>query len=452
MTDHQPEVTVKPTQYLPDDLTSSPQHHLECQLPGLPFKMMRRHVNSPLALVLVLLLSPSAAIPFGNETLSNQTLNDQQFNNQTSSNRTADTDNLKTWWHSTGEINTKTPVENGNVRQSHVYNIQVASSSSPQDFYDSFVYESMPRNGNGNICLPGDLTSICPPGRDDDGISIEGDIGADMAWTQYLTTTDSILRVTRTGNVSVSADDVVIRPTTLSFDKRVENDSVLITIPFSDRGYRFSVEYKDSLWQYRNNEPGLNAHYVQNKNPSGKDYVPAYNDSMPIVGIEPLNALLIFVSPFPAIENVPNDESNTFYVEEGLVTNLKEIDKTILYFKPGVYWLTAKAHAILSKSVSWVYLAPGAYVKGAFQFETDSLDIKATGFGVVSGEQYVYQANAAQGYINNKSDATSLKMWRFESQPGAHLTMTGLTTANPVFGKCIVLRRRVLGSTGGLCR
>lgn len=390
---------------------------------------MRYHFEASLALVLGFLLSLSAAIPFGNDTFSNQTLSNQTSSN----NRTSDTDSLKTWWHSTGEINTKTPVENGNVRQSHVYNIQVASSSSPQDFYDSFVYESMPRNGNGNICLPGDLTSICPPGRDEDGISIEGDIGADMAWTQYLTSTDSIVRVTRTGNGSISADDVVIRPTTLGFDKRVENSSVLITIPFSDRGYRFSVEFNDSLWEYRNSEPGLNAHYVQNKNPSGKDYVSAYDDSMPVVGVEPLNALLIFVSPFPATENVPNDESNTFYVEEGLVSNLKEVDKTILYFKPGVYWLTAKAHAILSKSVSWVYLAPGAYVKGAFQFETDSLDIKATGFGVASGEQYVYQANAEQGYINNKSDATSLKMWRFESQPGAHLTLTGLTTANPVF-------------------
>ncbi|KAI0433187.1 hypothetical protein F5Y09DRAFT_299968 [Xylaria sp. FL1042] len=36
-------------------------------------------------------------------------------------NETASLDSLTTWWHNTGEINYETPVQNENVRQSHVY-------------------------------------------------------------------------------------------------------------------------------------------------------------------------------------------------------------------------------------------------------------------------------------------------------------------------------------------
>jgi pheromone shutdown protein TraB len=46
-------------------------------------------------------------------------------------NTTASLSTLKTWWHATGEINTKTPVQNGNVRQSHMYSIQVATAKDP---------------------------------------------------------------------------------------------------------------------------------------------------------------------------------------------------------------------------------------------------------------------------------------------------------------------------------
>jgi hypothetical protein len=58
-------------------------------------------------------------------------------------NNTADLADLMTWWHDTGEINTKTPVLDGNVRQSHLYSVQIAEASSPTKYYDSFVYETM---------------------------------------------------------------------------------------------------------------------------------------------------------------------------------------------------------------------------------------------------------------------------------------------------------------------
>lgn len=316
------------------------------------------------------------------------------------------------------------------MRQSHLYNIQVASSSSSDEFYDSFAYESIPRNGNGNICKPDDLTSFCDV---DDQVSIESAIGVDMSWTQYLTSEDTIVRITRSEGGPVEPSDVTIRPTSLEFDVTTDGDAVLISVPFHENGHRFSVEFKDNLWEYRNAGPGLHSHYVQDKNPDGDYYVSAYNDSMPIVGVEPLNALLIFMSPFPDAKYVPDLEKDTHTVPEGLITDLTGVTESTLYFPPGVYWLTGSNHAILSETVTWVYMAPGAYVKGAIQYESHSLDLRATGFGVLSGEQYVYQANTAQNYENVKSDNTSLKMWRGESEVGTKWTIHGLTTNAPPF-------------------
>lgn len=338
-----------------------------------------------------------------------------------SGSNTANSTNLQTWWHDTAEINTKTAVKDDNVRQSHLFNVQVAAPSAPTRFYDSFAYESIPRNGNGNICTPGS-TTLC---NVDDQISIEEDIGVTMSWSQYLTNEDSIVRITRTDGGSTAADNVVIRPETLGFDMEQDGDALLIKVPFSQNGYRFSVEFQDDLWEYRIAAPELNSYYIQNKNASGTNYVPSYSDTdNPIVGVEPLNALLIFVSPFPSSEYVPNDEANTHRVTLGLVTGLDQVDKSILYFGPGVYYMTGSAHAKLSSSVSWVYLAPGAYVKGAIEYTSSALDLRATGFGVLSGEQYVYQANTAEGYTNVKSDDTSLKMWRGESADGMCLPPT----------------------------
>jgi hypothetical protein len=93
-------------------------------------------------------------------------------------NTTASLSTLKTWWHATGEINTKTPVQNGNVRQFHLYSVQVATANEPSTYYNSFVYETIPRNGNGQICIPGNLSSICSI---DDQISIEPSVGVTMA-------------------------------------------------------------------------------------------------------------------------------------------------------------------------------------------------------------------------------------------------------------------------------
>ena len=317
------------------------------------------------------------------------------------------------------------------MRQSHVYNVEVALSSSSDTFYKSFAYETIPRNGNGKICDPTNPTSYCDT---DDQISIEADIGVDMAWTQYLTTTDTIVKVTRSDGGSTDASNVVIRPNNLGFKLSNSDGALLITVPYSDNGHRFSVEFNDNLWTYRNAGPGINSHYVQNKNPSGTAYVSSYSDDMPIDGVEPLNSLLVFMSPFPDSSMIPDINSPTTYVvQPGLVKGLDSISNTAVYFGPGVYWFTGTAHAILSSSVDWVYFAPGAYVKGAIEYHSSSLDVKATGFGVLSGEQYVYQANTAQGYQNVKSDGSSLRMWGGNLQNGAKWTLNGPTVNAPPF-------------------
>ena len=53
-----------------------------------------------------------------------------------------------------------------------------------RNFSDSFVYESIPRNGNGKIMAPGDDPNS-NTFKGDDGISIEPSQNVSMAWTQF---------------------------------------------------------------------------------------------------------------------------------------------------------------------------------------------------------------------------------------------------------------------------
>ena len=254
-----------------------------------------------------------------------------------------------------------------------------------------------------------------------------------MAWTQFLYGEDVIVKVSRDTAID-SADDVVIRPTTLKYRILLASGSAFITVPYSSTGVRFSVEFQDDLWTYRNAAGGQNSHYVQDVTSKGPGYVSSYTNSMPIVGVEPLNSLLIFASPFPSQDLIPYNQAVTLYVKPGLVTGLSQTSKSIVYFGPGVYYLTGTSHALLSSSVNWVYFAPGAYVKGAVQYTSKSLNLKATGFGVLSGEQYVYQANPANNYENVPSDSSTLHMWRADTtSKGVSWTLHGVTINAPPF-------------------
>ncbi|KAL1846101.1 hypothetical protein Daus18300_014351 [Diaporthe australafricana] len=352
-----------------------------------------------------------------------------------STNATTTDSILQTWWHNNGEVNYETPVQEGNVRQSHVYSASVGSdTASGVEYYNSFVYETIPRNGQGNIITPGD-----PDSETDayDAITIEADIWITMAWTQFLYGADTWVKITRQNSQPNSSSNVVIRPSTLDFEMKDDTEgNVYILVPYRSEGYRFSVEFQDNLYSYRDSCDSTTCDFIQNWHPDGPNYVPELTDDMPVMGVEPHDALLVFASPMPPPDLVPDSSSpDTYVVQPGRVPDLSDIDSKNVYFAPGTYWMTATDHTVLSESVEWIHLAPGAYVKGAFEFSTDASTIKATGHGVLSGEQYVYQANTAEDYQNIQSNADSLRMWSGYSTPDQQQTfiLAGLTTNAPPF-------------------
>ncbi|KAI0449359.1 dextranase [Xylaria acuta] len=353
-------------------------------------------------------------------------------------NQTANLGSLKTWWHDTGEFNYQTPVKHGNVRQSHVYSAWVKSTAdSSETYYNSFVYETIPRNGQGNIIRPGDPSSVTDA---DDGVKIEAAVWITMAWTQFLYTSDAWVKISRRGSTAnVTAADVTIRPSNLGV--KVEDDgqnNIHVFIPYNNVGLRFSVEFKDNMYTYRDSCATTTCDFVQDWVPNGPDYVSPLTDDNAVMGTEPHDALLIFASPPPSSDLVPDmtaPQTYVVYPGDVPVSNLASATNTNVYFMPGVHEMSATEHLKLSSSANWVYLAPGAYVKGAIQFTTSSSTIKATGFGVLSGEKYVYQANTAQGYTNVGSNGDSLRIWSGNSASGVKqtFTLTGVTTNAPPF-------------------
>ncbi|KAJ2902704.1 NB-ARC and ankyrin domain protein [Zalerion maritima] len=357
-------------------------------------------------------------------------------------NATADNDALQTWWHPTGEINFKTAVREENVRQSHVYSTWVKSTTEMNDtYFNSFVYESIARNGMGKASSPTNLSAI---GEDYDSVTVEEAIWMTMAWTQFLYSSDAWVRISRHGDNPSNSSNVVVRPTNLGLTVTDDGEgNVYVLVPHTKSGLRFSVEFKDNLYEYRNGCPGTDCDSVQDWFEDEDNYYsPLTDDRNPVMSVEPHDSLLVFASPFPSEEEeedlVPAfGGEDTYAVSPGLVNtdHLASIGESTVYFPPGAYWMTGTSHLSVSPAVSWVYLAPGAYVKGAVQFNTTAAQVRATGFGVLSGEQYVYQANKLLGYENTKSNDDCLRMWEGWSYDGTVQTflLHGVTTANPSF-------------------
>ncbi|ROW00408.1 hypothetical protein VMCG_07294 [Cytospora schulzeri] len=349
-------------------------------------------------------------------------------------NVTTSNSNLVTWWHDNGETNYDSVVQEGNVRKSHLYSTWVKSTAdSTETYYDSFVYETIPRNGQGQIITPGDPSSTS---TDYDSITVEADVWITMAWTEFLYSSDVWVKVARVGDNPSTADNVVIRPSNLDITVRDDGEgNVYIHVPYRDQGYRFSVEFQDNLYSYHDSCDTTSCDFIQDWHPDGQ-YYGEFTDDTPVMSVEPHDALLIFASPFLSKEHVLDEDSpSTYVVQPGRVPDLSSINNTQVYFTPGTHWMTSTDHAVLSSSVDWVYLAPGAFVKGAIQFTTTAKTIKATGHGVLSGEQYVYQANIVDGYKNNQSNEDCLRMWSGYSTNGEEQTfvLAGITTNAPPF-------------------
>jgi hypothetical protein len=336
----------------------------------------------------------------------------------------AESAEIETWGHANSELNGSTAVAPGNVRRSTVYDVRIATLTAPQVFHDSFTYMSVPRNGRTKEGY-----------NSDDGAEFAAQAKMTMSWTSFLYNVDTWVHVEiKEGPALRSADEVTIRPSTLNFHKELVNGkTVRILVPYSARGYRFSVEfnsqrltsYKDSSGRLTTRRPGNQA-----------------------VHDEPLNAMMVFAEAMltgaDSDRLVPNSASHSiYYPPKGRVADLDQVTQEVIYFRAGTYYMDWNYHGYLRPQVRWVYLAPGAYVKGAFQFRKGSTDLKVTGFGVLSGEQYVYEADRANQYRHRADSVpdchgSCVKMLEFEAgSEQQHLTLHGITVANPPYNSLV---------------
>lgn len=341
---------------------------------------------------------------------------------------TVDNGNLHTWWHDNGVFNTIGPTGDNKVRQSSIYDVQVASADQPEKAYDAFTYMSIPRSGKDKVGY-----------TKEDGAEFSSQAGLSMSWSSFEYAKDVWVDVNlKTGQTITSADQVQIRPSSYNFEKQlVDADTVKIKVPYSDAGYRFSVEFEPQLYTAYNDMTGNSGKLTTNA------------EGNRAIHTEPRNSMMIFAEPKLRGEQkerlVPTEESGSIhYPAEGEVKNLNSVTEEIIYFKPGTYSMGSDYHAVLPPNVKWVYLAPGAYVKGAFRFFHDNQSqYKVTGYGVLSGEQYVYEADTANNYnaLSGASNChvTCVKMLQFEaSNTEQKLDLQGVTINEPPYHSFVV--------------
>ncbi|KAH7099601.1 Isopullulanase [Auriculariales sp. MPI-PUGE-AT-0066] len=354
----------------------------------------------------------------------------------------ANTTQLQTWSHNNAVASATARLANNAVRQSHRYSVQVQATGDAT-FYDSFVYLTVPRNGMGKTSDPNNPNAGQPL---NDGIFIEPYVnnGMSMAWTQFMYATNVTVKVHRTDGKAVNLSSVTIRPTTLGYNLRVDGSGdLLISIPYSTRGTRFSVEFADDLYTFRNGDSGPSSYFVQTDNPNGDSYVSNFTNDMPVMATEPTNALLIFASPFETADLVPNmSDQSTYIVRDSAIdyTFLRNFTSRTLYFPPGVYYCGSTAQLELSSSFDWVYFSPGSYVKCSILFGNPgahhgATSFKATGHGVLSGEQYVFKATPAEGFRSRTTDAEPVRMWRGTAHDtiSQQFVLNGVTVNSPPF-------------------
>ncbi|GEM_PF-1896091 len=345
----------------------------------------------------------------------------------TANEKVADNAQLKSWWHENGELNASTPVADANVRQSTFYDLDLVTVSKPNQSYKSFVYMTLPRGGRDKWLY-----------TEDDGAEFADSANFTMSWSSFLYSEDTWVDVRLTGsNTLSSVDEVTIRPTTLGFEKQlIDNQTVRIKVPYSTDGYRFSVEFDFDLLTSYNDMSGATGQLTLTPGANARE-----------VHTEPQNALLIYAEPMlnaqQQVDLIPDPQVDNIYtVPEGEVNNLNSITQDVIYFPAGTYFMPWNYHAYLPENVRWVYLEPGAYVKGAFQFRDAETDYKVTGFGVISGEKYVYEPDTNNGYMHTVAEnchGSCVKMLQFQSSSNTqNLTLHGVTLSEPPYHSFVV--------------
>lgn len=340
---------------------------------------------------------------------------------------------VQTWWHLNFEENDSAAVAPQNVRRSPFYNVRVASAREPATLHDSFVYMSIPRNGLGK-----------PGYTEPDGAEFSAQAGMTLSWSSFLYDEDVWVYVElRDAPPLTSAEEVTIRPTRLGLTHElVDSRTIRILVPIAPEGFRISIEFRSQLMTSYEDANG-----VLTTDPSGNR----------AVHTEPRHGLMLFAEPPPrggdAERLVPDSTSTEYsihYPAEGRLTDLRNVTDEVIYFRPGTYYIDANDHAELQPNVRWLYLAPGAYVKGAFQFHASPEAfptvpvLTVSGFGVLSGEQYVYEADRANGYRhlqpgNPDCHGTCVKLLEFDgSLRHDHLHVHGITLANAPYHSFVI--------------
>lgn len=340
--------------------------------------------------------------------------------------RTADSSALHTWWHDRNEARSDGPVAPDAVRMSDAYDVDVSTVSAPDDTYDSFAYMSMPRSGKEKEGYDGQ-----------DGAEFASSAGLTMSWSTFEAREDTWVTVRLTTGATIDdASDVTVRPTELGLPvELVDPTTVRVKVPYSEDGTRISVEFAPELVTAYNDMEGVSGNLTLD--PTGNR----------AVHTEPGDSLMIFAQPMldETSEDVPTEADGSIrHVTPGSVRDLDTAEEEILVFGPGEYDMGTDYHAQLPPNVRWVYLAPGAYVKGAFRFVSDEQDAyKVTGYGVLSGERYVYEADTREGYQHRSEDtnchADCVKMLQFASKDAPqHLDLHGITIAEPPYHSFVV--------------
>ncbi|KAK9350152.1 glycoside hydrolase [Lipomyces doorenjongii] len=189
----------------------------------------------------------------------------------------------------------------------------------------------------------------------------------------------------------------------------VNQTTISILVPYQAQGYRFSVEFNTQLVTTYNTLSGSRL-WPTIYNSRTTDLIPSTGD--------------------------------IYYPTAGSLTGVENINHQIIYFQPGVYYMGSNYVPMLSPTVQWIYLAPGAYVKGSFAYQGGASWLKITGFGVLSGEQYAYMPDRNNGFNHALTDkyGSCVKLLQFFVSSGTspHLDLHGVTIMEPPFNSFIV--------------
>lgn len=142
----------------------------------------------------------------------------------------------------------------------------------------------------------------------------------------------------------------------------------------------------------------------------------------------PLNPMLIFANGMP--KDAPNPKgSNVIYLTPGQPIPASIPSGSILYFSPGVYDLGSASYPLGSNQ--GIYIAGGAYVKGAF-IGSNTQNAEIWGHGILSGENFYRNGAVAPTLANSVANGTPPMIYLSGAQTH-NVTIGGITCIQSPF-------------------